>query len=352
MRAVVFDQFSGPLHVECVADPTPEPGGAVIAIRATGICRSDWHGWQGHDPDIKALPHVPGHEFAGEILEVGRNVKRWRPGDRVTMPFVAGCGECPECEGGAPQVCDRQFQPGFTAWGSFAEAMAVRYADFNLVRLPEEIDFVMAATLGCRLATAYRAVALQGNVKSGQWVAIYGCGGLGLSAVMIVAALKARAIAVDIQDEALALAKEFGAIHGINARRVADVPDEIRRLTGRGADVSLDALGRGETACNSIRSLRKRGRHIQVGLLAGDQARPRLPMELVIANELQIYGSHGLAAVDYAPLMSLVSSGKLNPRRLIRRTISLAEAPQALAEMGDFRHPGVTVIEGARTETA
>jgi alcohol dehydrogenase len=345
MYAALFEEFHCPLRVDRVADPCPMDDGVVIDVRATGICRSDWHGWQGHDPDITSLPHVPGHEFAGEIVEVGQAVTKWRPGDRVTMPFVAGCGACPECQNGAAQVCDRQFQPGFTAWGSFAEAVAVRYADFNLVRLPPEMDFVTAASFGCRLATAYRAVAIQGQVAAGDWVAVHGCGGLGLSAVMIAAALGAKPIAIDIHDEALTLATKFGASHVLNSRHVEDVPDAIQQLTSRGGDVSLDALGSGETASNSLRCLRKRGRHIQVGLLAGDQAQPRLPMELVIARELEIYGSHGLAAADYAPLLSLVSAGKLDPRRLVRRIISLAEAPAALADLNAFSHAGITMIE-------
>lgn len=345
MLAVLFDEFRRLPRMECVADPAPAADGVVIAVRATGICRSDWHGWQGHDPDVRSLPHVPGHEFAGVVTEVGREVRNWRTGDRVTMPFVAGCGACPECRTGAPQVCDRQFQPGFTAWGSFAEAVAVRYADFNLVRLPDGMDFVSAAALGCRVATAYRAVALQGRVRSGDWVAVHGAGGLGLSAVMIAAALGARPIAVDVSAAALDLACPFGAVHAIDARDGADVPGRIAELTGRGADLSLDCLGSGDTAAASLRCLRKRGRHVQVGLLVGEQAQPRLPMELVIARELEIYGSHGLAAVDYAPLLALVGAGKLRPRQLVRRTISLAEAPAALAEMGEFRNPGVTMIE-------
>jgi alcohol dehydrogenase len=345
MLAVLYDEFGGPPRIERAPEPAPPDDGVVIAVRATGICRSDWHGWQGHDPDVKSLPHVPGHEFAGEIVEVGKAVTKWRTGDRVTMPFVAGCGTCPECQAGAAQVCDRQFQPGFTAWGSFAEAVAVRYADFNLVQLPTEMDFVTAASFGCRLATAYRAVAIQGQVAAGDWVAVHGCGGLGLSAVMITSALGARPLAIDIHDEALALATQFGAAHTLNARTTNDVPDAIRQLTGRGADVSLDALGSGETAANSLRCLRKHGRHIQVGLLAGDQAQPRLPMELVIARELEIYGSHGLATADYAPLLSLVAAGRLDPRRLVRRIISLAEAPAALAELNEFNHPGITMIE-------
>lgn len=348
MRAVSFREFGGPITVGTFDSPKAAPDGIVIAVLATGICRSDWHGWQGHDADIETLPHVPGHEFAGEILEVGRNVTKWRPGDRVTMPFVAGCGDCPECRAGAAQVCDRQFQPGFTAWGSFAEAVAVRYADFNLIRLPEELDFVTAASLGCRLATAYRAVALQGKVRPGDWVAIHGCGGVGLSAVMVASALGARPIAVDVREDALAMAAEFGAEHLLNALQTPDIPAAVRDLTGRGAHLSLDALGSGATAANSLRSLRKRGRHVQVGLLAGAEYQPRLPMELVIAHELEIVGSHGLAAADYASLLALVASGKLSPKRLVRQTIPLSAAPQALAELGDFPRAGITIIEPQR----
>lgn len=345
MNAVVYDQFGGPLQMERVPSPTPSADGAVIAVRATGICRSDWHGWQGHDPDIRQLPHVAGHEFAGEVVEVGRNVRRWRAGDRVTMPFVAGCGECGECRDGAAQVCDRQFQPGFTAWGSFAEAVAVRYADFNLVGLPEALDFVAAASFGCRLATAYRAVALQGKVQAGEWVAVHGCGGVGLSAIMVAAALGARTIAIDVRPEALRRATQLGAIHAIDARGVDDVAGAIRQLADGGAHASLDALGSGATAANSLACLRKRGRHVQVGLLAGSEARPRLPMELVIARELQIYGSHGLAAADYGPLLAMATSGAIRPRELVGRLAGLQEAPALLAACGRFDQQGVTVIQ-------
>ena len=345
MRAVTFDEFEGPIAVTSVSDPAPSSDGVVIAVRATGVCRSDWHGWQGHDADIKSLPHVPGHEFAGEVIEVGRDVTKWRVGDRVTMPFVAGCGKCRECNSGSAQVCEFHFQPGFTAWGSFAEAVAVRYADFNLIRLPEELDFVTAASLGCRLATAYRAVALQGNARPGEWVAVHGCGGVGLSAVMVAAALGARPIAIDIREESLAMARRFGAEYAINAATTDDVAAAVRDLTDGGAQLSLDALGSAQTAANSLRSLRRRGRHVQVGLLAGSEFQPRLPLELVIGRELEIYGSHGLAAADYGPLLELVVTGKIPVREMVRRTISLDEAPAALAEMGHFGGPGITVID-------
>lgn len=345
MHAVTFDEFKGLVTVTSVTSPTPSLEGVVIAVRAAGVCRSDWHGWQGHDADIKTLPHVPGHEFAGEIIEVGSEVRNWRVGDRVTMPFVAGCGTCRECAAGAAQVCDRQFQPGFTAWGAFAEAVAVPFADFNLVRMPESLDFVTAAALGCRVATAYRAVALQGKVAPGEWVAIHGCGGVGLSAVMVAAALGARPIAIDVRKESLEMAGQFGAEKFVDARTTDDVGATVKELTDGGAQVSLDALGSAATAANSIKSLRKRGRHVQVGLLAGSEYQPRLPMELVIGRELEIYGSHGLAAADYSPLLDLILAGKLPVTSLVRRRISLAEAPAALVEMGNFGDPGITVID-------
>jgi alcohol dehydrogenase len=198
----------------------PAPGGAVLAVRATGICRSDWHGWMGHDPDIR-LPHVPGHEIAGTVEAVGAGVERWCVGQRVTVPFV--CGRCEQCRSGNQQVCDRQFQPGFTHWGSYAEYVAIEYADVNLVELPESLDFVTAASLGCRFATAFRAVVDQGSVRAGTWVAVHGCGGVGLSAVMIATALGAHAIAIDIDRSRLERARSIGAVAAIDANDSAAV---------------------------------------------------------------------------------------------------------------------------------
>jgi alcohol dehydrogenase len=345
MKAVVYEQFQGPIQVTEVATPSYADDGALIAVRASGVCRSDWHGWQGHDDDIRTLPHVPGHEFAGEIVAVGSNVSRWKAGDRVTIPFVAGCGRCFECESGHPQVCDHQYQPGFSGWGSFAEFVVVRYADANLVALPEHMDFVTAASLGCRLGTAYRAVLLQGRLKAGEWLAVHGCGGVGLSAVMLGKAVGANVIAVDVRPETLALAKTLGATAALLANSSTDVPAAIHDAIGHGAEVSIDALGSRVTCANSILSLRKRGRHVQVGLLAGQESLPPLPMHRVISWELELYGSHGLAAQDYQGLLELISQGKLDASRLIGRTIQLEEAPAALAAMGGFAPLGVTVID-------
>ncbi|MCA9236032.1 MAG: alcohol dehydrogenase catalytic domain-containing protein [Planctomycetales bacterium] len=343
MKALLYDQFGGLLRVEQVADPVPPDDGVVVEVRAVGVCRSDWHGWQGHDADIRTLPHVPGHEFAGVVAETGRCVSRWQPGDRVTMPFVAGCGVCEECQAGAAQVCPHQFQPGFTAWGAFAERVAVRYADFNLVPLPQAMDFDVAAGLGCRTATAYRAVALQGAVRPEQWVAVHGCGGVGLAAVMAAAALGARVIAIDVQGDALTLAQRFGAEFVVDASSCDDVVAAILDRCG-GAHVSLDCLGSAATATNSLLCLRRRGRHVQVGLLAGDDFRPRLPWDRIIAYELAAVGSHGLAAADYGPLMRMTAAGQLPIGELIQRRIRLSEAGAAIAALPMSAAPGTTVV--------
>jgi D-arabinose 1-dehydrogenase-like Zn-dependent alcohol dehydrogenase len=340
VRAVVYENFRQPPEVRVVEEPRPSDGGVLIRVGATGLCRSDWHGWQGHEPDI-VLPHVPGHELAGTVEAAGAGVERWRPGDRVTVPFVCACGACPSCARGDHQVCQRQTQPGFTHWGSFAEYVAIEHADVNLVGIPQDMAFGTAASLGCRFATAFRAVVTQGRVGPGEWVAVHGCGGVGLSAVMIAVAAGAQVIAVDVDAGALDLAGALGATLCLEASH-ADVAAAIEQVTGGGADLSLDALGSPVTAAASITCLRRRGRHVQVGLLPED---PALPMARVIAYELTLLGSHGMAAHAYPPMLAMIAAGTLRPEVLITRVIGLDDAPKALMELGNSPFAGVTVIE-------
>jgi alcohol dehydrogenase len=344
MKAVVYEQFGQPPRVQNVPDPTPATEGVVIKVEATGLCRSDWHGWMGHDPDI-VLPHVPGHELAGTVLSTGKHVTRWKTGDRVTVPFVGGCGRCFECNSGNHQVCEHQFQPGFTAWGSFAEYVAVDFADTNLVALPEELDFATAASLGCRFVTSFRAVVDQGRVRPGDWVAVHGCGGVGLSAIMIASAMGANVIGIDLSDDKLDFARAMGAVATVNAREAADVVGAVREITGGGAHVSIDALGHPTTCFNSIANLRRRGRHVQVGLMLGEHARPPIPMDRVIGWELEILGSHGMQAFRYEAMMAMIRTGKLAPQKLVGRRIGLDEAPEALMAMDRFEGLGIGVIE-------
>jgi alcohol dehydrogenase len=336
VRAVVYAEYRALPVVTEVPEPACPDGGVVVDVRATGVCRSDWHAWQGHDP--VALPHIPGHELAGVVASVGPAVTRWRPGDRVTVPFVCGCGECAYCLAGDAQVCPHQTQPGFTGPGSFAERVAIHAADANLVALPESVDLVTAASLGCRFATAFRALTVHGGLRGGDWLAVHGCGGLGLSAVMIGVALGARVVAVDLSAAALARARELGA-HPV------EDPAAIAELTGGGAHVSIDAAGSPATAVASVRCLRRRGRHVQAGLLLGAASTPPLPMDLVVAHELSVHGTHGMAARDYPPLLDLVAAGTLRPDLLVGKVIDLAGAPAALSAMDTpAAGAGITVV--------
>lgn len=356
MRAVQFRDFGGPLAVVDLDRPEPPDDGAVIRVEATGVCRSDWHGWQGHDPDI-TVPHVPGHEFAGTVHAVGSRVESWQGGERVTVPFVCGCGKCGQCARGDQHVCERQTQPGFTHDGSFAEYVVVRHADVNLVGLPDGLAPASAAALGCRFATAYRAVAQQGCPAPGQWVAVHGCGGVGLSAVMVAAAAGARVVAIDISPAVLLLASELGAEALIDASdlagdgdlgdRAARVGASVREVTGGGASVSLDALGSPVTCAASVHSLARRGRHVQVGLLPPELGTSPVPMDRVIAHELEIVGSHGMAAHAYPAMLAAVAAGRLRPDRLVTRRVDLDEVPAVLAAMGEppGAGPGITVAE-------
>ena len=347
MRAVVYSEYGVTPAIAEVDEPDCPDNGVVVSVGATGVCRSDWHAWKGHDP--VALPHIPGHELAGIVERVGPEVTRFQVGDRVTVPFVCGCGVCEYCLAGDAQVCPHQTQPGFTGPGSFAERVAIHSADVNLVRLPDSIDFVTAASLGCRFATAYRALTAHGRIGAGQWLAVHGCGGVGLSAVMIGAALGARVVAVDISGPALERAVALGAEAVVDASLVPDAAAEIHAITAGGAHVSLDALGSPATAVASVRSLRRRGRHVQVGLLLGTAATPPIPMDLVTAQELEIYGSHGMAAHEYPPMLALIEDGTLPLDRLLGEVISLEDAGAALAAMD--RSPtaaGVSVIDLSR----
>ena len=341
MRAVIYDRFGELPEVRDVPDPEPPAGGVVVAVRATGLCRSDWHGWRGHDTDIR-LPHVPGHEFAGEIAAVGTGVRDWRVGDRVTAPFVCACGTCPACLAGDQQVCHRQEQPGFTYWGSFADLVVVPNAETNLVRLSDGVGYAAAATLGCRFATAFRAVVAQGRVRPGEWVVVHGCGGVGLSAVMVAVAAGARVVAVDVSAGALALARRFGAAATVDGS--TSPVAAIREITGGGAHLSLDALGSQATLTASVEGLRRRGRHVQVGLLPAVTGRPAVPMELVVAHELEILGSHGMPAHAYRELLPLVETGALRPAELVTGELALADAPAALAAMDGPAPAGIQII--------
>ncbi|VXC12886.1 alcohol dehydrogenase catalytic domain-containing protein [Frigoribacterium sp. 9N] len=329
MRAVQYDQFGSIPTIVDLPAPVPPAHGVVVRVAATGVCRSDWHAWKGHDDSVR-LPHVPGHEFAGVVTAVGADVSQVAVGTRVTAPFVFACGTCDECRAGATQVCSRQQQPGFTLPGSYAESLVVPHADVNVIALPDEVGFVEAAALGCRFGTAYHALHARARVRAGEWVAVFGCGGVGLSAVAVAVAAGARVVASDISPAALQRAAELGA----ETVPMDDLAvDRVRALTGGGADVALDAFGSRVTSVASVASLRPRGRHVQVGLLLDDDAAPVIPMGRVIADELELLGSHGISVGEYAAMLDDVVAGRLRPQESIGRIIAFDDLPDAVAAM-------------------
>ena len=342
MRAVVIDAVQAEPLVRDVPEPTAPAGGVTVRVMATGMCRSDWHAWAGHEEIT--FPHVPGHELAGVVVEVGSGVNRWQKGDRVTVPFVCGCGRCEWCLAGDAQVCPHQEQPGFTYWGSFAEHVALHAADTNLVALPDQVSFTTAASLGCRFATAYRGLVGRARVAAGEWVTVIGAGGVGLSSIMIARAIGARVVAVDRNPEALDAAARLGAEHTVRADGT-DIPAAVADLTGGGSHVAVDAVGSEQACADAILSLRRRGRHVQIGLLPPIDGHPRVPMSRAIAWELDLLGSHGMAASDYGPMMALIEQGSLQPQRLIERTIGLSEAAGLLPTFDRATVAGMTMID-------
>ncbi|MGN7189555.1 alcohol dehydrogenase catalytic domain-containing protein [Curtobacterium sp. SAFR-003] len=340
MRAVQYDRFGAAPAIVDLPEPVAPADGVVVRVAATGVCRSDWHAWKGHDDSV-VLPHVPGHEFAGVVSAVGAGVSGFAVGDRVTAPFVFACGTCEQCQQGATQVCTRQQQPGFTLPGSYAESVVVPHADVNLVALPDAVGFAEAAGLGCRFGTAYHAVHARGRVAAGEWVVVYGCGGVGLSTVIVAVAAGARVVAVDVSAAALERAAALGAE---TLSMDDDVVDAVHDLTGGGAHVSVDAFGSRATSVAAVASLRPRGRHVQVGLLLGDEAVPAIPMGRVVGDELELLGSHGISVGEYAAMLDDVVAGRLRPSESIGRTIGFDELPDAILAMdGPPTAAGMTV---------
>lgn len=347
MRAAVVREANKPLVVENIADPSPGPDDAVLRVEASGICRSDWHGWQGDWEWIGLgieLPAVLGHEFGGEVVAVGNNVRNFREGDKVTAPFHHACGRCEFCLSGRPNLCAEVFVYGFAGvHGSYAEYLLITEADSNLISLPENVAATSAAALGCRYMTGYHAIG-RGRVGPGDWVAIQGAGGVGLSAIQTAAAVGAQVIAVDIDEDKLTKAKEAGASVAVNSK-TENVAEAIHEVTKGGAHVGVDALGIQETITNSLSSLRKGGRHVQVGLTGSDeQGIAQIPIDAMTAGEIELVGSFGNPRPDFPGLLALVSQGRLDPGSLVEREVGLGDVNEVFDNMSEFKTKGFNII--------
>lgn len=346
MKAAVLEAFNAPLVIKEVQDPELTPDGVLLKVEATGVCRSDWHAWSGEwKGGIPDFPHILGHEISGTIEEVGIHVPRFKRGDRVIVPFSQGDGTCPHCLAGHQNVCDHLKMPGFTYNGGFAQYIHIPNANHNLIMLPDGVEFTEASAMGCRFMTAFHSVTSQGRVSPGEWVAVFGTGGVGLSVIQIATAAGANVIAVDIADDKLEFAKKMGAVATINSR--ADAPHKaIREITKGGAHVSVDALGIQETCSSSIKSLGKKGRHVQIGMTTFENGGQfQLPINMIVQNEIEFKGSFGMPVPEYPTLLQMVEKGRLQPGKLVTKTIALEEVGHELELMNHYSGIGVTVVD-------
>jgi alcohol dehydrogenase len=351
MRAATFTGHGEPLEIREIDEPEPDATGVVVETEVCGICRSDWHAWQG-DPlwESRGLEegHVLGHEPAGVVVAVGDEVEEVREGDQVAVPFNLGDGTCPACRNGHSNICDNRIPLGLApeSPGAFAERFHVPWADFNVVPLPDGVSALEMAGLGCRFMTSFHALVHRADVTAGDWLAVHGCGGVGLSAVHIADALGANVVAVDLFDEKLEFASDLGAVETINADAVADVPGEVRAITDGGADVSVDALGIAETCRNSVDSLRKLGQHLQIGLTSSEEGgEVALPTDMMVAKEIEFVGAIGMPRPRYDEIFRMIEHGKLDPAAVISETVPLDRTPEKLEAMTDFETVGIPVID-------
>ncbi|MFW5919334.1 MAG: zinc-dependent alcohol dehydrogenase family protein [archaeon] len=352
MRAVVFAGEREPMQVETIDRPDPGPDEILVETDACGVCRSDWHAWRGDWEWIGMVPTpglVFGHEPAGTVVEVGEDVERIDVGDRVTNPFNLGDGICPHCRAGHGNRCERSIPMGFlsTQKGAFAEYYTVRNADFNAIPLPDDVDPVDVAGLGCRFATAFHGLVHRVDVTPGDWVAVHGCGGVGLSAIHVADAIGANVIAIDLQDDALERAESLGADRTVDASAVQDVPQAVKKHTerSRGADVSVDALGIAETVRNSIDSLGKGGQHLQIGMTTSDEGgEVSIPVDTMVTEEREFYGSYGIPPNEYDEIFRMMENGRLEPGRVVSETISLEDVPDTIEAMSEYGTVGIPVV--------
>lgn len=342
MRAATLQAWREPLELGQVADPDCPADGVVLRVLACGVCRSDWHAWTGSDPDVK-LPHIPGHEFSGEVVAKGADCHDWQIGDQVIAPFILACGHCGDCRAGNQTICAAQAVPGFTIPGAFAEYVAVPHGDANLTRLPDGMDAALAASLGCRATTAWHALTGRAALQAGEWLAIWGGGGIGTAALILGRALGARVVVADIVPEKLEFALSLGAEAVVNASN-PDPVAELRQITHGGADVAIEALGTSTTTINALKSLRKLGRHVQVGMPAGKHATMPIPMDAIYSGQLAIFGTRGMPAWRYPSLLSVITSGRANLSPMIQRRIPLSAATGELQAFDHPAPPGVAVI--------
>ena len=339
MRAAVVTQFKEDLGLENVADPTCPEDGVVLKVLACGVCRSDFHGWVGGHP--KVTPgSIMGHEYCGTVVEAGPRATH-KVGDRLIAPFILSCGSCPLCQTGSSNACESAIVPGFGAPGAYAQYVAVPH-DHNLVDLPDTMSPALAAGLGCRVTTAWHALTDRAQVRAGDWVAIHGTGGIGLSALLLAKMLGAQVVVVDVVADKLEHAKGLGADAAVDASK-ENVAEAIRDITGGGAQVSIEALGIAQTTNASVECLATLGRHVHVGMPSGD-GMMELNIRAIYMKQLSFYGTRGMPSWKYPRLLDMIERGAVDLSPMVAREIPLSQASAELQAMMGPTAPGTAVI--------
>jgi propanol-preferring alcohol dehydrogenase len=319
MKAAVVHAFGEPLAIEDV--PTPEPGvdEVLVRVEASGLCHTDIHAAHGDWPVKPSLPLIPGHEGVGTVAAVGRDVTRLREGDRVAVPWLGyACGTCEHCVSGWETLCLAQQNTGYSRDGSYAEYVCAKAAFAG--RVPDGIDPLDAAPLTCAGVTTYKAVKVSG-ARSSDLVAIFGVGGLGHLALQYARIAGATVVAVDVTEEKLALARELGASHAVNALE-QDVAAEIQRLGG--ADAAISTAATPQPLAQAFASLRRGGHLVLVGLPRDNQM--ALPIFETVLQGISVTGSIVGTRVDLAETFELHASGLT---RIIREPIALDDVNEA-----------------------
>jgi alcohol dehydrogenase len=352
MRGAVLKEYGEPLEIEERDTPTIDDDEVLVKTEACGICRSDWHGWQGDyawlDGGAVTKGNILGHEPAGTILETGANIENFAEGDQVVVPFNIVCGKCNKCRDGDSHMCENLLNYGFDDGaqpGAFGTHLRIPNADFNLARIPEGISAHEMAGLGCRYITSYHAIADRSGIDAGDWVAVHGCGGIGLSAVNVATALGGNVIAVDLEDDKLKLAEEMGAVETVNGTDIEDVPGEIQTITNGGAQISVDGLGIRTTCLNSINSVERTGTHVQIGITTSEEeGRIDMPIDYMLHSEIDCITAKGFQPHRYGEIFRLMHEGKIHPEKLVTKHVSLDDINDRLEAMTDFETKGVEVI--------
>jgi len=337
MHALVLERFGGPFVAREVPTPAIAPHEALVRVRNVGVCGTDVK-IRANRMGLGVIPLIMGHEIAGEVAELGAEVRGFAAGDRVVVNFYLTCGRCPFCRAGRDTLCPETRQHGFSIDGGFAEY--VKTPGVNLCKVPDHVSLEGACILGDAVATSYHAITKRAQVRPGTTLALIGVGGVGLHALQMAKLAGGWVIAVDVNDARLDLARKLGADAVVDAR-TGPFHEAVRKLTdGLGVDVVLEFVANAQTLPSSVASLRRAGRLVFVGYTP-EVPLSVLPRELV-RSELEIVGSRANTKQELAETMTLVAQGRITP--VVDRVLPLAEIEEAFTALKEGRPLGRNVL--------